>query len=215
MRKRVKNVILTTLFAIGLAGGCAPKPAPPAQPPLPEKAPDSHVKTEISTTDGQQLWGLIRTGYAVIAVSGSAVSDEPNPPFDSPEPPPETKDLQILIAHQVQSPEAKIVGEVLFEDYGILQTIPATSGPIGELSVRIEISGPPEDGNRRIKSGLGFSHGMDLPKSGGAQVNMPSGASEEESHTHFRTAVRECLALAFIDLEQRADAFAPPTLLEP
>jgi hypothetical protein len=197
------------LLLLLLGGGCAAKQATPAPEgaPVTEEAPEKMAKDpnpgprpNLSLANPDDLWPLLHSGYSVIVVSGAVLSEEPTPDFDGDEPPAALAELQSMMVTQSLSPEVKIVDDVLRADYEVLQIIPATSHPIGRLDVAVEISGPGEDGNRRVRSTLGFSYEMSS-KGGEAEAPMAAGANDEERYANFRAAIREALAQAFKKLE--------------
>lgn len=166
-----------------------------AKNPYPGPAPD------LSLGSPQDLWPLLRSGYSLTTVSGSVLSGEATPDFDANEPPVVIAELQDMIATQFNSPEKDIVEAILREEYQVLAIIPATSHPIAKLTVSVQLSGPDDEQNRRVRAHLGFTYQMSS-KGGVAEALMPQGTTEKESYDHFREAVRTALATAFKDMEQ-------------
>ena len=197
----VTKLCSRTLLLLVVGGGCATTVLPttegaPVTEEAPQKDPHPGPSSDRSLANPDDLWPLLHSGHSVIVVSGAVLSEEPTPDFDGDEPPAALAELRAMITTQSQSPEVKIVDDVLRTEYEVLQIIPATSHPIGRLNVAVEISGPAEDGSRRVRSTLDFRYRM-RSKGGEAEAPMAAGANEAECYTHFRAAVREALALAF------------------
>jgi hypothetical protein len=168
------------------------------------KDPSAGPVPNRSLANPDDLWQLIGSGYAVVKVSGAVLSEKPTPDFDADVPPDMAEMLSNIAAH-TQSPEAKIIGEVLAKDYDISQTIPATSHPIGQLAVNVDISGPEEAGSRRVRATLNFSYRMEAKGGEGVTV-MPRPAVDADDYAPFRAATRDAIAAAFEDLNQDRSA---------
>ena len=201
-----------------IGSGCAGKQAapPPEGAPVSEEAPEKMAKDpnpgptpNYSLGNPDDLWPLLHSGYSVIVVSGAVLSDEPTPEFDGDAPPAALAELQSMMVTQSQSPEVKIIDEILRADYEVLQIIPATSHPIGKLDVAVEISGPDANGNRRVRSILSFRYQMGF-KGGQAEATMATGTNDEERYAGFKAAIREALAAAFKQLEEDQGLIPPP-----
>ncbi len=209
MLNPITKLCLRVLLPLLLGGGCAAKQAAPAPKgaPVTKEAPEKMAKDpnpgpalNLSLANPDDLWPLLHSGYSVIVVSGAVLVEEPTPDFDGDAPPAALAELQSMMTTQSQSPEVVIVDEVLRADHKVLQIIPATSHPIGRLDVAVEISGPGEDGNRRVRSTLSFGYAMNS-KGGEAEAPMAIGANDEERYANFRAAIRTALAQAFKKLE--------------
>ena len=144
------------------------------------------------------LDSLMSIGYAAISVAGLEISDE-RAAGDGGEPR-EVVELREMIVSQSQSPGVRAVGEILFEEHGILQTVPATSETIARLGVAVVVGEAAEDGARRVSVELELSRGLELWRSE-AQATMAPAASAAETLRSFRGAVGACLGEAIAALE--------------
>ena len=143
--------------------------------------------------DQNDLVHLAHSGYAAISVSGTLSKEAP--PHEDVDDPPELMELREMIAVQYQSTEVQIIGEILLEEYHILQTVPATSEPVPRLSVHVEIGAVRSNGTRRVDLTIELSERLDLWRSEG-EVVISSRSSLEETYSIFRDVMRSSLSHA-------------------
>jgi hypothetical protein len=197
--------------------GCATKTtqAPPTGATVSTDAPEKVAKDpnpgpapDLSLTNSEDLWPLLRSGYFVSAVTGSVLSEEPTPNFGNPTPPPELKAVHELLSAQAKSPEATMVEAILRDEYALSGIVPATSHPISELTVAIQISGPDSDANRRVRVQLQVSYQM-RSKTGEAESVLPQATGDQEPYDLFKASASAALAAAFQALESEPSPSLP------
>ena len=165
-----------------------------------KRAKDPNTSTLWSVDGGVNgLWSEIRRGYAEISVIGDTFLEDD--PYIRSTDNSSLRELNALIEAQTSSVEVEVIGEVLFQNYGILRVIPATSYPVGVLSVMVHIYASPNANQGQLEIELSFSHGLSSVKTAKAQGSLPVGSQKEERLTHLRHTASGVLKKAFEKLE--------------
>ena len=210
MPKPITTQCTFTLVACLLIGGCASKQVSvlPEGGTVTDRSQEQRAKDpnpgpvpSLSLSTNEDLWPLLRSGYAVIAVSGAVMSNEATPAVKDDQPSEVMAELKDLVTTQSQSSEVQIIGDILAKEYEVLQVVPATSNPIARLAVGIDLSGPQADGARLVRTTLSVSYEMSS-RSGEGLGSYGDVDVESERYDNFREAVRASLAAAFKALEE-------------
>ena len=153
----------------------------------------------------EDLIALAQSGYAELIVSG-CISPKNSTRLED-ERSTEVAQLHVLIEAQSQGVEAKILGDILYEDYKVLQTIPATSGSIAHLSVHLTIEPQDSEDRRQMRLTLTLNYELERWLSEVEKEQLIEAASITETHQRFRNAVQRCLKRSMSGLK------ASPTTL--
>ena len=158
-------------------------------------------------THAFDLIELARSGYAEILVSGQLTTPMPSA-YIEPEThtPAELQGLRALIDAQSQSRATQLIGEVLYEAYAILQTIPATSSPIPHLAVHVTLAPMVSEYSRRLHLTLALNYQL---KSWRAEAEgiLVERSDLDEIEQEFCHVIRGCLKAAFRELKSPVPKF--------
>ena len=152
-------------------------------------------------THALDLVQLARSGYAEISVSGQLSAPVSSKHVESEgHIPPELQELRDLIDAQSQSRATQLIGEILYEEYEILQIIPATSEPVPHLMVHVLLTPLSPKRNRHLHLTLELNHQLESWR---AEVEgvLVEHSSLDEIEQEFCHVTRGCLKTAFHELK--------------